>query len=107
MREELFTDHMKEHDRKLREARKAEEKNQAAAFMELLKASVFIKVSLPLVSAAPVRHAGMWAEDAWSPACLQVRRSRPPPAWSSSRPLSLSRCRARSMHQQVHDGAEP
>ena len=45
MREELFLDFMKEHDRKLREERKAEEKKQAAAFLQLLEASVFIKAS--------------------------------------------------------------
>ena len=44
VREELFVDHMKEHDRKLRETRKAEEKRQATAFRELLEASPFIKV---------------------------------------------------------------
>ena len=46
-------DHMKEHDRKLREARKAEEKRQATAFRQLLEASPFIKVHRshsPLVS---------------------------------------------------------
>ena len=44
MREELFADHMKEVDRKLREKRKEIEREQAAAFKELLEASIFIKV---------------------------------------------------------------
>ena len=50
LREELFSDHMKERDRKARETRKAEQKKKAADFKELLESLPYIKVpptSLP------------------------------------------------------------
>ena len=84
LREELFSDHMKERDRKVREARKAEQKKRAADFKELLDSVTYIKVG----PSAAEHGANPTSPENCPPQCPHwITTQHRPPATSCAEPL--------------------